>query len=742
MKQRFIKIPSAVCGNLCKSVAHFSFSTLMSNRFIKSPFLCVLLILLAARSNSSAAEKTVDDFRAAAAKANAVLTIPDWEQTPQAVEGSMKHAIAKANAALDQIGSQDLSKVTFKSTVVALDDATYQAGLAANKATIIKETNTNPAMRSAGENAVKAFQDWAVGIDYREDVYKAIKAFADTHPKLTGEDEKLLRETLRDYRRAGLELPPDQRKEVEQLRKELSKLGTDFDSNVVKATAPVMFTKADLDGLPDSFFASPGIKTGDDVYTVMANVTWQFNTVEENAKSEATRKQLYVIRETLAKDTNIPVLNQLLTLRNKIALRLGYKSWDDYQTEVKMAKTGANAEKYINDLVTGSQPKFDSELAELQKLKAAETNDPNAPIKVWDWRYYSNQRNKQKYAIDKEALRVYFPFQKALDGMFNIYQNIFGLKFEKIAAPYKWIDDLQLYLVTDSATGEPLGMFYLDMFPREGKFNHFAQFDIISGKLLPDGKYQRPTVALLCNFPPATGDKPSLLTHQDVETLFHEFGHALHSIVTRAKYGRFAGTHVPGDFVEAPSQMLQNWVWDKKVLDTFAADYRDSSKKIPAEIVKKMNDTKLANAGVLYRRQFAFASLDLALHDQHPEDASYDCVAISNPTLEKVFLPIDPSTTFVSYFGHLNGYDAGYYGYAWADAIAADMATVFEKAKDGYLDKQAGMKLRREIYEPGDSRDVNVSVEKFLGRKQSVQPFLKKIGIGPEEKKKAPAGPS
>jgi oligopeptidase A len=742
MKQRFIKIPSAISGNLCKSVADFSFSTLMSNRFIKSPFLCVLLILLAARSNSSAAEKTVDDFRTAAAKANAVLTIPDWEQTPQAVQAAMKDAIAKANAALDQIGSQDLSKVTFKSTVVALDDATYQAGLAANRATIIKETNINPAMRSAGENAVKTFQDWAVGIDYREDVYKAIKAFADTHPKLTGEDEKLLRETLRDYRRAGLELPPDQRKEVEQLRKELSKLGTDFDSNVVKATAPVMFTKADLDGLPDSFFASPGIKAGDDVYAVMANVTWQFNTVEENAKSEATRKQLYVIRETLAKDTNIPVLNQMLALRNKIALRLGYKSWDDYQTEVKMAKSGANAEKYINDLVMGSQPKFDSEVAELQKLKAAETNDPNTPIKVWDWRYYSNQRNKQKYAIDKEALRVYFPFQKALDGMFNIYQNIFGLKFEKIAAPYKWIDDLQLYLVTDSATGEPLGMFYLDMFPREGKFNHFAQFDIVSGKLLSDGKYQRPTVALLCNFPPATGDKPSLLTHQDVETLFHEFGHALHSIVTRAKYGRFAGTHVPGDFVEAPSQMLQNWVWDKKVLDTFAADYRDSSKKIPAEIVKKMNDTKLANAGVLYRRQFAFASLDLALHEQHPEDASYDCVAISNPTLEKVFLPIDPSTTFVSYFGHLNGYDAGYYGYAWADAIAADMATVFEKAKDGYLDKQAGMKLRREIYEPGDSRDVNVSVEKFLGRKQSVEPFLKKIGIGPKEKRKAQAGPS
>ena len=686
--------------------------------------------------------KTVDDFRAAAAKANAVLTIPDWEQTPEAVDAMTKNAIATANKALDQIGAQDPSKVTFKSTIVALDDLTYQAGNAANKAVIIKESNTNEKMRAAAENAVKEFQDWAVDIDYREDVYKALKAFANTRPQLSGEDKKLFDETMRDYRRAGLELPPDERKEVEQLRKDLAKLGTDFDTNIVNAKAPVVFTKAELDGVPESFFTSPGVKTGDDAYAVLANVTWHFVTVEENAKTEATRKKLYVIHDSLAKDTNRAVLNQMIALRNKIALRLGYKSWDDYQTEIKMAKTSAGAKKYIDDLVTGIQPKFAAEVAEIQKMKAADTHDPKATIGVWDWRYYDNQLVKQKYAVDKEALRDFFPFQKVLEGMSNIYQSIFGLKFEKIAAPYKWIDDLQFYMVTDAATGEPLGMFYLDMFPREGKFNHFAEFPIISGKLLPDGKYQRPVTALLCNFPPPSADKPSLMTHSDVETLFHEFGHALHEITTRAKSGRFAGTHVPGDFVEAPSQMLQNWVWSKKVLDTFAADYRDPSKKIPGDIIQKMNEAKKATAGVFYRRQFAFASLDLAMHDAHPENAAWDCVAISNPILEKVFLPIDPSTTFVTYFGHMNGYDAGYYGYAWADAIAADMATVFEKAKDGYLDKQAGMKLRQEIYAQGDGRDVTMSIEKFLGRKQSVEPFLKKIGVKGEDKKKAPAGPS
>src|SRR5881398_2200575 len=235
---------------------------------MKFSFLFLSFIFAAASPSLPAAKtETVDDFRAAAAKANAVLTLPDWEQTPKAVEGMMNDAIAKANKALDQIGSQDPKKATFKSTVVALDDLTYEAGLAANRATIIKETNTNPEMRAAGENAVKTFQDWAVGIDYREDVYKALKAFADTKPNLSGEDKKLFDETMRDYRRAGLDLPPDKRKEVEDLRKQLAKLGTDFDSNIVNAKAPIVFTKAELDGVPQSFFAAPGVKAGDDAYT-------------------------------------------------------------------------------------------------------------------------------------------------------------------------------------------------------------------------------------------------------------------------------------------------------------------------------------------------------------------------------------------------------------------------------------------------------------------------------------------
>jgi thimet oligopeptidase len=471
----------------------------------------------------------------------------------------------------------------------------------------------------------------------------------------------------------------------------------------------------------------------------MANITWHYLTILDNAKREDTRKQVMVAQCNLAREENIPLLQKILVLRDSIAHKLGYKTYADYDTETKMVKNAATAIAFENKLETGLQPKFDAELAEFRKMKVQETGDASAKINIWDWRYFANQLKKQKYNVDAEQLRVYFPYQRVLDGMFSIYQRIFGLKFERVEPPYKWIGDLQLYAVSDAKTGEPLGLFYLDMFPRDGKYNHFAQFGIIEGKLLPDGKYQRPTCALICNFPTPTPDHPALMSHDDVETIFHEFGHAMHTILTRAKYSRFSGTSVPRDFVEAPSQMLENWAWDKKVLDSFAADYRDPSKKIPADVLAQLKASRLATEGSFYRRQLSFGLMDLALHTQIHSDNAQDVVPLSNKVLSDVFLPMPQDTAFVAYFGHITGYGAGYYGYAWADAIAADMATVFEKAPDGFFDKTAGMRLRKEIYEVGDSRDVNISIEKFLGRPRSLEPFLKKIGIdkpaGADDKK-------
>ncbi len=671
------------------------------------------------------------DFQKAAAKFNSVVTVPTFETTTNEVAATVATTIADGNAALDKIGKLTAAQVNFTNTFIALDDVNFHIGLAEDRLSLIEQTSTNADVRDAATDALKQISEWSVGIDYRDDVYRALKTFADTQPQLLGEDKKLLDDTLRDYRRAGLALPKDQRDAVEKLRKELTALETDFENNVTKAHAELKFTKAELAGVPEDFLSQQGIKTGDDEYTLKANITFHYIMVEDNAKLEATRKRMMTAQCNLAREANIPLLQKILVDRDELAHDLGYASYADYATETRMVKNAATAINFLENLKTGLQPKYDAELKEFRDLKIAETGDTNAIINAWDWRYYANVLKKTKYNVDAEQLRVYFPYQNVLEGMFKIYQRIFGLKFERVEAPYKWIGDLQLYTVTDAKTGEPMGLFYLDMFPRDGKYNHFAEFGIIEGKLLPDGKYQRPVCCLVCNFPPPQPDKPSLLSHDEVETVFHEFGHAMHTILTRAKYSRFSGTSVPQDFVEAPSQMLENWPWDKKVLDSFAADYRDPKKKIPQEILAQLKTARFATYATYYRRQLSFGLMDLTLHTQIHATNADDVLPLSNKVLSDVSFPVPPDTAFVAYFGHIIGYGAGYYGYAWADAIAADMATVFEQSPDGFFDKTTGLRMRNEIYAVGDSRDINISIEKFLGRPRSLEPFLKRIGVEP-----------
>ena len=669
------------------------------------------------------------DFQKAAAKFNSVVTVPTFETTTNEVAVTVAKTIADGNTALDNIGKLTAAQINFTNTFIALDDVNFLIGRTANRLSLIEQTSTNADVRDAATDAIKKISEWSVGLDYREDVYRALKTFAETKPELTGEDKKLLDDTLRGYRRAGLDLPKDQRDAVEKLRKELTALETDFENNVTKAHAELKFSKAELAGVPEEFLSQQGIKTGADEYTLKPNITFHYIMVEDNAKVEATRRRMMTAQCNLAREANIPLLQKILVLRDTIATKLGYASYADYATETRMVKNAATAISFLQNLKTGLQPKYDAELKEFHDLKVTETGDTNAIVNAWDWRYYANQLKKTKYNVDAEQLRVYFPYQNVLNGMFAIYQRIFGLKFERVEAPYKWIGDLQLYTVSDAKTGEPMGLFYLDMFPRDGKYNHFAQFGIIEGKLLPDGKYQRPVCCLVCNFPPPQPDKPSLLSHDEVETIFHEFGHAMHTILTRAKYSSFSGTSVPRDFVEAPSQMLENWPWDKKVLDSFAADYRDPKKKIPADVLAQLKTARFATEATRYRRQLSFGLMDLTLHTQIHATNADQVLPLANKILSDVSFPVPPNTAFVAYFGHIIGYGAGYYGYAWADAIAADMATSFENSPDGFFDKTTGMRMRNEIYAVGDSRDINISIEKFLGRPRSLEPFLKRIGV-------------
>ncbi len=304
----------------------------------------------------------LQQFQARATRFHSVVTVPTFESTPAEVNATAAITIADGNAALDVIGQLKPGAVNFGNTILALDNANYRSMQAANRLGLIEQTSTNAAVRDAATDAIKKLSGWSVGTDYREDVYAAVKAFAATQPNLAGEDKKLFDETLRDYRRAGLDLPKAQRDEVEKLRKEVSALETDFENNVTKATQALKFTKAELEGVPEEFLAQKGIQTGANEYTLMANITFHYLMIEDNAKVEATRRAMMTAQCNLAREANIPLLKKILILRDDIAHKLGYGSFADYQTETRMVKNGAAAITFLENLKTGLQPKYDAEL--------------------------------------------------------------------------------------------------------------------------------------------------------------------------------------------------------------------------------------------------------------------------------------------------------------------------------------------------------------------------------------------
>jgi thimet oligopeptidase len=678
--------------------------------------------------NESSAKLQFSDLQKEAAQFNSVLALPDWETDPAQIDTDSDAAIAEANRGLDAIAHVDPKNATFDNTVRALDAVRAKLNRTEFRIQVLEQAHPDPKMRSACLDADQKLAEFVVGIDYQRPVYQAIKAYLDTKPELTGQDARLVEFTIRGYKRAGLTLPEEKQKSVEALRKQLAKIQAHFLVNVNNAAMPLKLAKDELEGLSDDFLKQ--VKTGENEYTIDTNNPPQYFTAMTGCVREETRKRLCVAHDLRAKDKNLSLAGQAVEIRSQLAQLLGYASWADYQAEIKMAKTGTEALDFERKLKSTLEPKFLAEIGEMKKAKASVAGATTPDVNLWDWYFCSELLRKQKYNVDAEELRVYFPFDRVLDGMFKIYEHIFQVEIHPVDPPALYQNDVKLYVVHDQQTHEPLGFFYLDLFPRPGKFNHFATFQLIDGGLLPDGKYQRPVVDLICNFPPPSGDKPSLADHRDVVTVFHEFGHAMHVILTKAKYARFSGFNVPGDFVEAPSQMLEYFAWDKKVLDSFAGDYRDPSKKIPAEILAKLKEADLATKASTYRRQLSFGILDLSLHQQLTAAQKSDLNGYANSILGDVFFQPDPSTSILAGFGHLfSGYDAGYYGYAWADAIAADMASVFQSSPAGFLDAGVGRRLRDEIYAVGDSRDITGSVEKFLGRKQSMEPFLKKLGI-------------
>lgn len=649
------------------------------------------------------------------------------EKTPEEISKNIDVAIKKADEALEKLIKIPKSRRNFENTIGVLDEIFFNFDKVANRHYFMNSVSPEKSLRDEATKSIGKINRWYNGVFFREGLYKAFREYELSSPKFSSkEDEKLFIDLKRTFRKNGFHLSRSKRELLKKIRNKLSQASTDFSNNIRDFKNIIRFSSVELDGLPNSALNTlKRDKEGN--YLMDSRITSDYLTIVKYAKSEVTRKKALMARSTVAKKKNAPLMEKLVRLRNQLARTLGYKNYSDLATEDKMVKTGNNAVKFITDLSKGLESKFQEEQKLLTELKRKDTGR-EGKLKSWDGAYYERLYLQNKFHIDPEKIKEYFPMEKVLKGMFSIYEKIFGIRFREVQAE-KWVDDVKVYVGFDQKTGEPLGTLYLDLYPRDGKYTHFAQFGVLPGKTLRDGLKQRPIGVLVCNFPRPLAGKPSLLSYDHVETLFHEFGHGMHNILSKTKYANDHGTSVPRDFVEAPSQMLEFWVRDKDVLDTFAAHYK-TGEKLPKVLLDNLFASQKAFIARLTRGQIAYAMTDLNLHTRAYIPSGFDIVKETNETIGRYYMPRPKGSSFITSFGHLaGGYASGYYGYQWSLAIASDMARKFKNAPGRFFDKSIGMKLRKEIYEVGDSRDVNLSIEKFLGRKWSLQAYLDELGI-------------
>ena len=644
-------------------------------------------------------------------------------------EGSpVAAALVKADAAVERIIAVADGKRTLANTIVAIDDLIVQLRLDTEFLQFMAYVSPDTALRNQGQKAEVSVRNWMIAVLKREDLYGAIKAYADSKPKLDGLDARLLKRTLRDYRRAGMALEAKQRDELKELQVELSKKSIEFESTIRADETRVPLTKAELKGMPDQWFETQ--PTSDGIYMVGMDYP-SFLPLMNYCESGLTRQKVWIAYKRRGGLKNVKQIEEILALRAKVANLLGYSHPADYETEIRMSKSATAVIDFYKKLRPLLRKKAQLDFAEYTAAKRKHTGRKDAKLKPWDQSFYEKRLMREKYAVDSEKVREYFPLQRVIDGLFSITQSLYGLSYKEITGQAKklgtpiWHPDVKLYEVTDIESKTVIGRFFLDLHPRPNKYGHAAQWGLHPRKEWADGRVQRPLAALVCNFTKPTKDAPSLLSHDEVETFFHEFGHCLHSILTESKYGEFSGTSVARDFVEAPSQMFEHWVWDAKVLKTFARHYKTGA-EFPDELLAGMVKAKYLGSGMKAEHQIYYGMVDMTYHLK--PDGKVDTTQVGLDLYDEIELYDSvPGTHFQASFGHLTGYQAGYYGYLWSLVYAEDMFQRFQEL--GMLSPKAGREYRKKILARGGTVDEMQMVREFLGREPRMEPFLRKLGL-------------
>jgi thimet oligopeptidase len=631
------------------------------------------------------------------------------KMTAEDLTKEVNDRLAKAEAILEQVKSVEGPR-TVENTFEPLNEMGIQLDAAWHLASFAEQTHPDVGVREAAEKAGQECNTFFTALSLDRDIFESVKAV-----DVSGADantQRLYEHMLRDYRRSGVDKDEATRDQIKALREELMVIGQEFDRNIREDVRTVYLDSADeLAGLPDDYIK--GHQPNDDGKIEITTAYPDVFPVFSYAESPELRQKLYMEFTNRAYPQNREVLLNLIAKRDELAKLLGYKSWAEYITEDKMAKSPAQVEEFIAKLDDAARVRADRDYAML--IKAKQVDDPAATeIVDWERRYYADKVKTSQFAFDAQELRPYFNYPAVKVGILGLSEMLFNVEFRQVADAEVWHETVDYYEVFEE--GKMIGSFYLDMHPRDGKFGHAAQFTLVTGV---QGE-QLPVAALVCNFPEPDENGLGLMEHDQVETFLHEFGHLLHEIFSgNQRWIDQSGTVSEWDFVEAPSQLLEEWSSDTKVLQTFAKHY-ETGEPIPAELVAKLRASKDFGNGLNTRQQNFYTAVSLNCYDQDPAGIDPDKMV---PELQAKYSPyafVDGSHMYAN-FGHLEGYSAMYYTYAWSLVIAKDLFSKFNK--DNLLDPTAAIEYRHKILDPGGTIDANDLVEDFLGRPYGFDSF-------------------
>ena len=651
-----------------------------------------------------------------------IIRTLDWNLVPSKIQSIADDAISGAKASLDRIaqiskGEESIATLRrFEEVLASLAEKT-------SPLMFLKYVSTDKAQRDACSEVEKQGEKFVNEIWGRRDIYEVIERLEPLADSLNPEERTLLVKTIDDFRHRGAALEDESRMEFLEIANNITVLESDFARVLNEITTKVSCTKEELDGVPPDTYEN--LEKEGDAYPLPLDYPVSMPVIKY-AKNPETRRRMQLALYGRGGKENSERLQDALALRDRQAKLLGHSNFAEYEIRRKMAKTPNRVYELMNDLKDKLTPLSEKEFEVLKELKSKEQGIPLAEVVIesWDLFYYHEMLMREEYAVDQNEIKKYFPVQSVIEGALDVYQKVLSLKFEE-EEPNVWHEDVREFRVTDRITGNLMGLFYLDLFPREGKFKHYAVFGLL-GRRIKDGKRLLPIVSMVANFQKPTENQPSLLNHSEVVTFFHEFGHLMHAITNKASYARFGLSGVLRDFIEVPSQMLENWAWKEEVLTLLSGHFEDSKQKLPSELLKRMVKAKLLDIGSFQLRQVFFSLIDLKYHTEGAEDTTAEYIKLFKE-ITRIELP--DGTTPDASFGHLmGGYAAGYYSYIWSRVYSEDLFTKFEEA--GFMDEKTGLEYREKILAPGGSLDPDEMVRNFLGRDSNNKAFLKSLGIG------------